>query len=112
MHGSALFQYVWLPFLLDPDTPEGGMAIDDYMARKVSTQLPRRLASAPASADAGACLTPFFLSLSSACWLRCPASVASPICSSFAGYTVGVRGGLLPQDQKADVSSQAICHCL
>ena len=35
MQGSALFQYAWLPFLLDPDTPEGGETIDSYMSRKV-----------------------------------------------------------------------------
>ena len=34
MGGTALFQYRWLPYLLDPNTPEGGMTIDDYMARK------------------------------------------------------------------------------
>lgn len=34
MGGTALFQYRWLPYLLNPDTPAGGMTIDDYMAQK------------------------------------------------------------------------------
>jgi protein-disulfide isomerase-like protein with CxxC motif len=34
MGGMALFQYRWLPYLLNPDTPAGGMTIDDYMAQK------------------------------------------------------------------------------
>lgn len=34
MGGTALFQYRWLPYLLNPDTPPGGITIDDYMRQK------------------------------------------------------------------------------
>ena len=34
-HGThADFRYQWFPFLLDPDTPAGGLTIDAYMAQK------------------------------------------------------------------------------